>query len=328
MGSFIEWLQPFVDAIISTIASFWDPKKRIYYPYLVAAFIWCLLYYQFKRTNRPAQSFRAYLKYLFSKKIWLHPSALVDYQLFFLNNLLKAILITPYLMAHMAFAYLVVRWWEAGIGLQDNIQWSTTSINLSYTLVFLIFSDFSRFFLHYLLHKIPFLWEFHKVHHSAKVLTPITLYRMHPVEYFLFRLRSLIVFGLVTGSFFFWFRTGIEPLSILQIHLGIFVFNIMGANLRHSHVPISFGKILEHIFISPAQHQIHHSQEERHYDKNFGSLLAFWDGLWGSLFISRPNEKLSFGISQKEDPQFRSLWQNLWMPFKNLWLWLRAHIYK
>lgn len=318
MEGFIEWLSPFYQAISEALGSVLDPKKRIYFPYLLSALVISLLYLKFVHKTTRSQSFRQYIKYLFSSKIWAHPSAIVDYKFLFFNSLVKILLITPYLLAHTAFAYLIVQSWEAILGTRDSILWSSTTINLSYTLLFLLLSDFSRFLLHYALHKIPFLWEFHKVHHAAEVLTPITLYRVHPIEFFLFRLRSLVVFGVVTGSFFFWFRTGIEPLSILKIHAGIFLFNLIGANLRHSHIPISFGNIVERVFISPAQHQIHHSVEVKHYDKNFGSIFSIWDALFGSLFMSQKNEKITFGIEAKEQTRFKSFWQNLYLPFKNI----------
>ncbi|WP_081909651.1 sterol desaturase family protein [Aureispira sp. CCB-QB1] len=323
MEGYIEWLSPFCEAITTGLGSFLDPKKRIYFPYLLSALLLSLIYLKFINPKTRSLSLAQYIKYLFSPKIWRHPSAIVDYKLLFFNHLIKILFITPYLLAHTAFAYIVVQAWEASIGIQDTILWNSTAINISYTISFLIISDFSRFILHYALHKIPFLWEFHKVHHAAEVLTPITLYRVHPIEFFLFRLRSLLVFGSITGSFFFWFRTGIEPLSILKIHAGIFLFNLIGANLRHSHIPISFGSTMERIFISPSQHQIHHSVEEQHYDKNFGSIFSIWDGLFGSLFISQPNKKLAFGIEKEEQTRFRSLWQNLFIPFKNIFRKLR-----
>lgn len=318
MEGFIEWLSPFYQALSTALGSFLDPKKRIYFPYLISALIISFLYLKFVNKTTRSQSFGQCIKYLFSFKIWAHPSAIVDYKLLIFNGFIKIVLVTPYLLAHTAFAYVVVQMWEATIGIKDNILWSSTSINISYTISFLVLSDFSRFLLHYALHKVPFLWEFHKVHHAAEVLTPITLYRVHPIEFFLFRLRSLVVFGLITGSFFFWFRTGIEPLSILKIHAGIFIFNLIGANLRHSHIPISFGNTLERVFISPAQHQIHHSVETQHYDKNFGSIFSIWDGLFGSLFISQANKKIVFGIEEKEQAAFKGFWQNLFMPFVNI----------
>lgn len=297
----------------------WNPYKRIYYPYIIAALLWALGYYWLLKKSRTSKSLQLFWTFLFPKKIWLHPSALVDYQLFIFNNLLKFFLIAPYLMAHGAFAYVVVRWWDNTIGVQDTILIPAYQINIAYTIVFLLLSDFSRFFLHYCLHKIPFLWQFHKVHHAAEVMTPITLYRIHPLEYFLFRLRSLVVFGLVAGSFFFWFRTSMEPWTVFQIHIGIFVFNLLGANLRHSHIPISFGKRLEHVFISPAQHQIHHGKHTRYYDKNFGSLFAWWDWLFGTLHISNSQQKIAFGIEEEEQYQWKSLGQNLYMPLVEIW---------
>lgn len=318
MEGFIEWLTPFYEALSTALGSFLDPKKRIYFPYLISALILSLLYLRFANKATRSLSFSQYLKYLFSSKIWAHPSALVDYKFLLFNSLVKILLITPYLLAHTAFAYVVVQSWEAAIGIKDTILWSPSAINISYTILFLVLSDFSRFLLHYALHKVPFLWEFHKVHHAAEVLTPLTLYRVHPIEFFLFRLRSLLVFGLITGSFFFWFRTGIEPLSVLKIHAGIFIFNLIGANLRHSHIPISFGNVLERFFISPSQHQIHHSVEAQHYDKNFGSIFSIWDGLFGSLFISQANKKIAFGIEKEEQTKFNSFWQSLYMPFKNI----------
>lgn len=318
MEGFIEWLSPFYQALSSVLGSVFDPKKRIYFPYLISALVLSLFYLKFINPKTRTKSFFQLIKQLFSPKIWIHPSAIVDYKLLILNAFIKIIFITPYLIAHTAFAYVVVQTWEAAIGIQDNILWNSTSINIAYTIIFLILSDFSRFLLHYALHKVPFLWEFHKVHHAAEVMTPLTLYRVHPIEFFLFRLRSLFIFGLVTGSFFFWFRTGIEPLSILKIHAGIFVFNLIGANLRHSHVPISFGNFLERIFISPAQHQIHHSVEVKHYNKNFGSIFAIWDSLFGSLFISRVNDKIAFGIEKEEQIRFKSWWQNIYVPFWNI----------
>ena len=57
---------------------------------------------------------------------------------------------------------------------------------------------------------------------------------------------------------------------------------------------------MERFFISPAQHQIHHSNEARHHDKNFGSALALWDLIGGTLYIPKRREVLSFGLSKTE----------------------------
>lgn len=311
----MEWLDLFWSMAEDVLGAINNPKKRIYYPYLLSALGLGLLYLRYRHGM---DSWWAAWRQVFSKEIWGHPSTRVDAALFVVNVVVKVLLIAPYMLSHLAFAYMVVRWWEALLGIQPSLEWSATAINVSYSIIFLLVSDFSRFWWHYALHRLPWLWEIHKVHHAAEVMTPLTLYRVHPLEYVWFRLRSLLVFGLVTGSFYYWFRTGIEPWSILQIQGALFLFNLLGANLRHSHIPFSFGP-LERIFISPAQHQLHHSQAPEHHNKNMGSLFAFWDALFGSLLLSRPRQQLTFGIEPVDQPYYHSLWQNLTTPLRRLW---------
>lgn len=311
----MEWLDLFWSMTEDVLGAINNPKKRIYYPYLLSALGLGLLYLRY---GHGMASWRAAWQQVFSKEVWGHPSTRVDAALFVVNVAVKALLVTPYMLSHLAFAYVVVHWWEALLDIQPSLEWSAAAINISYSIIFLLVSDFSRFWWHYALHRLPWLWEIHKVHHAAEVMTPLTLYRVHPLEYAWFRLRSLLVFGMVTGSFYYWFRTGIEPWSILQIQGALFLFNLLGANLRHSHIPLSFGP-LERIFISPAQHQLHHSQAPEHHNKNMGSLFAFWDALFGSLLLSRPHQKLTFGVEPIEQPLYHSLWQNLTTPLYRLW---------
>ena len=84
-------------------------------------------------------------------------------------------------------------------------------------------------------------------------------------------------------------------MTIFGASAGVVIFHSLGSNLRHSHIKIRYPKILEHIFISPGQHQIHHSTEKKHFDKNFGVAFAIWDLMFGSLALS---EKAShkFGL--------------------------------
>lgn len=293
-------------------------KNRIFFPYILSSIFLAFAYFRLVYIKKKPDKSRSFLQYLFPKSIWLHRSAYIDYQLFIVNNILKVLLIAPYMMVHISFAYCITSTWEWAIGYKDPVIWAPININVLYSLLFLLVADFSRFLLHYCFHKVPFLWHFHKVHHTAEVMTPITLYRVHPFEYICHKMRSVFIFGCVTGSFYFWFRTSLQPLTILQIHAALFLFNLLGANLRHSHIPIGFGKYLEHLFISPAQHQIHHSNAPAFYDKNFGSTFAVWDKLFGTLVLSHANQKISFGISEKEQKEYKTFSQNLFNPIKRL----------
>jgi len=131
---------------------------------------------------------------------------------------------------------------------------------------------------------------------SAEYMTPLTWLRIHPVEMLINNLRRALVYGLITGAFMFISGGAVSELSFLGVNLISLIFFMMGANLRHSHIPITYGSRLEAIFISPIQHQIHHSSDPQHINHNFGSKFALWDLMFGTLIkgevISKP---LKFG---------------------------------
>ena len=107
--------------------------------------------------------------------------------------------------------------------------------------------------------EIPVLWAFHKVHHSATALNPLTVFRTHPIESIVFSLRGALVQGICIAVFVFFFGGQVQLVTVFGAGILNFLFNALGANLRHSHIPIGFWKPVEYVFISPAQHQIHHS---------------------------------------------------------------------
>ena len=82
-----------------------------------------------------------------------------------------------------------------------DTSWSRPAVTASYTVSVFVVGDFSRYFLHRLMHRIPSLWVFHQIHHSATTMNPFTVYRVHPVESFLYGLRRTLSTGLVTGVF-------------------------------------------------------------------------------------------------------------------------------
>jgi hypothetical protein len=155
-----------------------------------------------------------------------------------------------------------------------------------YTLVFFLAYDFGRYLAHFVQHRFDILWHFHKVHHSAEVLTPFTAFRAHPVDLVIMATFPAAATGMVNGIFNYW-SGGTAGLHLFfGLHAFIFIYNLVG-NLRHTHVWLSYGPVLSQIFISPAQHQIHHSIEERHWGRNIGFALAIWDRLFATLYIPR-----------------------------------------
>ncbi|MEM6930373.1 MAG: TonB-dependent receptor, partial [Myxococcota bacterium] len=149
-----------------------------------------------------------------------------------------------------------------------------------YTAFLFVVWDASRYVLHRLMHHVPALWQLHQVHHSAEVMTPLTFHRIHPLESLLYGLRGWIVTAVSSALFFWLFRDAATIWTLGGVHALGFGFNLVFGNLRHSHVWMPFGR-LERVFVSPAQHQLHHAVG--HDRTNYGTWLSVWDQLGGTF---------------------------------------------
>ena len=267
-----------------------DSAKRVYWLYLLSALLIasCAVAWQSGRLQPVVQ-----LKSLFNRNYWFSKSTFLDYFLMFFNNGLRIFLLVPLFGSHLVLTIMVGSFLQDTLGDAPDLAIGWFFIALSFSTAFLFVEDFSRFLLHYCMHRFDVLWRFHRTHHSATVLTPFTLFRVHPVEHSLYFMRGLIVFGLVSGVFIWLFSGKLTGLQVLGVDLFGFLFNMLAANLRHSHIWISFGRF-ERIFISPAQHQLHHST--RHRFANLGSILSIWDGLFGTRTYALKREELQFGL--------------------------------
>jgi sterol desaturase/sphingolipid hydroxylase (fatty acid hydroxylase superfamily) len=124
--------------------------------------------------------------------------------------------------------------------------------------------------------------------------------------------------GIAVGVGYYFFGATLSMFDILGANLFVFIFNVMGANLRHSHVFWSWGDSIEYWFISPAQHQIHHSDNPAHFDRNLGSALAVWDRCYGSLVKASSVGKIKFGLGMNT-PSHQSLKDAYTRPFSDIW---------
>ena len=300
-------MQTLEEALTHSLSYFIDPDKRINILYLLSSLI--LAFYVFK-TSKIRGSF---WRYIFNKRVWLGRSAVVDYIFFFFNGLLKVLLLGPYIIFGFYIAFYINEYLLQIFGYPE-FSLSITKTLVLYTITLTIVNDFFSYFIHYLMHTIPFLWEFHKTHHSATTLNPLTQYRIHPIELIINNIRNILVFGFITGIFDYLSHHQIDKIMFLGVNVFTFLFFFFGANLRHSHVKLKYPKLIEYIFISPFQHQIHHSTKKIHFNKNMGSKFAIWDYLFGTLVLSESTSRLNFGIP-KEDLKYDSAIENFSNPF-------------
>ncbi|HYX34347.1 MAG TPA: sterol desaturase family protein [Oligoflexus sp.] len=250
---------------------FFDPSKRFFWGSLLASLLLIILVSGSRRGE--------HLRILFSPRIWFHRSSLADMKIIGINTLFRLLVFPGSFVTTVGIAAAISLLLTKIAGGKPQLGWSPFWVTALYSVVIFLADDFARFFFHYLQHRWRWLWCFHQVHHSALVMTPLTLMRTHPVDILWARIRNSITYGLVTGVFFFLFGSAVSGWDIIGAEALGFLFNLAGSNLRHSQVWIHFGP-LEKIFISPAAHQIHHSRDVAHFDKNFGVCLALWDLMW------------------------------------------------
>ena len=287
---------------------FVDPKKRVFVGYLFAALaIACVAMLGAAGWNLRAGT-AAGRRLIFSRAIWWSASARADYKMFALNQALM-MAIAPRLVGRMAIATALFTGLHALVGGRPDAALTLPDwlVVASFTLCHFLCDDLSKYLVHRALHRWPVLWAFHKVHHSATTLTPLTVYRTHPLEAVLFSLRGTAVQAVVVAVFIFFFGSAVDLFTVLGASVLLFAFNAAGSNLRHSHVRIGYGRRLERVLMSPAQHQIHHSVEECHHDKNFGTVLSLWDWLGGTLYLAEKGEELRYGLTAGETKQMNSL---------------------
>jgi len=155
--------------------------------------------------------------------------------------------------------------------------------------------EFADYGMHYLEHKNPVLWELHKVHHSAEVLTPLTAVRGHSLGVAYHAAVGGACSGTTAGVFMFVFGFSL-PETLLLGGLTTKAFALGSLDpLKHSHFPVRLGPV-EWVLISPHMHQVHHSRLQPHLDKNFGTNLSVFDWLFRTAYRPKVGEMIELGL--------------------------------
>ncbi len=161
----------------------------------------------------------------------------------------------------------------------------------------LILADLGFYLAHRAFHAFPVLWRFHAVHHSIEEMDWLAAYRVHPVDQILTKGLSLLpVYALGFST----------PAKLLFVALYYWQ-----SVLIHSNVRIGFGP-LRWILASPHFHHWHHANCPEAFDKNFAGQLAFWDLLFGTLYMPRGRMPARYGV---DDPVPRSYLGQIGYPF-------------
>ena len=177
----------------------------------------------------------------------------------------------------------------------------------------ILVSDFLAWFGHWVRHKVPVLWEFHKIHHSQVQLNYFSTRRNHPLD--------IIAQNAVRFL----------PWTLLGLSVALPGYLIWNTFLRlyemfvHSNLRTNLGP-LRYLLVSPQSHRIHHSLYERHIDTNFGNFLSIWDFMFGTQ-VMEFDVYPPLGVTDKQCPEgvadtlrgaIGTFFKELWYPFKAL----------
>lgn len=258
------------------------------------------------------------LEYLLPRRIYAHPSARVDIWLYLLDRALIPVwivlglgVIAPFVERHTMM--LAGRLFGPGHVFPVTLGW-----RLAYGLLTLLVADMIFYFTHLFGHRTKIGWAFHKVHHSAEVLTPLTRYREHFVEGIYYAAGSAAGLGFCGGVFAYLLQGSITQVTLMN--LGIFAFLFaLNANFRHYHVSLRYPPWLERWLQSPGLHHFHHSYSPHHWDTNLGLVTSIWDRLVGTLYIGPRYEATPWGLPPEQQVRYRTFSQNVLGPFREIY---------
>ncbi len=290
------WLEWFIGSVIDFLTSpLTGLRTRSYWPELVCAVIIAALVFAM-RDRRPGQGTGAFLRYLFPRAMFLHQSTWVDCKLIVANHFVTPVINIAWRLGTPLFVGAIVAGLTVVFGPPPRLfAWSATTI-VVFTILWGLAADFGYYVFHLLSHRVGWMWAFHKVHHSAETLQVFANVRLHPVETVLTGPFTAAAAALVIGPAIYLGPGDTPFATILGINLMAAFYGLVGAQLHHCHIWISWGRTVEHVLVSPCMHQIHHSTDPRHWNRNMGGNFALWDWMFGTIYIPHGREELTFGL--------------------------------
>jgi len=169
------------------------------------------------------------------------------------------------------------------------------------TVALFLTGELAYWLIHFLSHRIGWMWEIHKVHHSAEHLSPLTNLRVHPIEGVLFANLLAVMMGTMNALLTWTLGEPTVLLTVWDRNVIALAGLYLVQHLQHSHLWITFPGVLGKLLYSPAHHQIHHSTDPTHFGSNLGSLTTLWDWLFGTLYTPNAMKMdLVFGLEPGE----------------------------
>jgi sterol desaturase/sphingolipid hydroxylase (fatty acid hydroxylase superfamily) len=174
------------------------------------------------------------------------------------------------------------------------LRWISAPLWLTTTLAIMLI-DCWMYLWHRANHEIPFLWRFHRVHHSDPSLDVTTALRFHTGEIIISSALRLIVVPFIGASLWQVLLYEALLLPVIQFH--------------HSnvHIPQQADRMLKLFIASPYMHRIHHSRLRAETDSNYSSIFSVWDRLFRSFLYRHDIGNINFGLDEYDGEQWQTV---------------------
>ena len=182
------------------------------------------------------------------------------------------------------------------------LQWIELPLWAEFLIALLILDLIAQYFVHYLLHQVPFMWRLHLVHHSDKAVDVTTGTRHHPLDFVIRECFALLAV-LITGM----------PLSFYLLYrlLSVLFTYWTHANLR---LPLSLDRGLSWILVTPNMHKFHHHYQVPWTDSNYGNMFSVWDRIFGT-FVYGDLQDIQYGVDLADHTNDKDIATQLGLPF-------------
>ena len=318
ISPFLSGLAPKLGQTLGDL--FLRPGSSISLASLACAFAIAVGYVVVKRhqRGRPVR-LRLILRALLPRRFLASASGRVDIGFFLFNTFAAGVLFGWAILSTHAMSIFAHEGLARLFGAMKPAPVPHLSASAAMTVVLFLAYELGYWVDHYLKHRIPVLWEFHRVHHTAEHLSPLTNFRVHPVDSILF-LNSLALFiGATHGAMTWLLGAPAQAVLLSGTNVLTLAFLFLLVHLQHSHIWIAARGVLGRLIQSPAHHQLHHSMDPAHFNTNLGGNLALFDWLFGTLLIPTAEpQRLTFGV-EAEDERPHSMEGVVLAPLVRLW---------
>lgn len=211
------------------------------------------------------------------------------------------------IVVNFAFALLIVQASEWSVAKGFGIlQVATLPLWVVLLAGLLLLDLIGAWMVHYIQHKIKWMWKFHMVHHADTHIDTTSATRHHPGES-VFRAVFTLAGVVVCGA----------PMWLVMLYqsMSALLSQFNHANIR---LPLWLDRSISWLIVSPNMHKVHHHYMRPQTDTNYGNIFSVWDRLFGT-YNETPMAELKYGLDVLDNSKDENLGFQLTIPFnKNI----------